>query len=73
MRRHEFHLRILPEDYLAYYRGTAKVVVVTTKAGESLQFPAVFLRKFITTSGIEGQFVLTCDDNNKCVSLVRTA
>jgi hypothetical protein len=71
MQRHEFYLRILPADYLAYYRGTARVVVVPTKAGETLQFPASFLRKFVTAGGIEGHFVLTTDTSNKCVDLER--
>jgi hypothetical protein len=73
MQRHEFYLRILPADYLAYYRGTAKVVVVPTKAGETLQFPASLLRKFVTGSGIEGHFVLTTDANNASADLKRVA
>jgi hypothetical protein len=33
--------------------------------GASVQFPASFLTQFVTTSGVHGHFVLTCDENFK--------
>ncbi len=71
MNRYEFTLRISPEAYLDYYRGIARVVVVPTTGGETLQFPARLLRKFVTNGGIEGRFVLLCDANHKCIDLQR--
>jgi len=44
---------------------------VITTAGQSLEFPASLLVKFVTREGIEGDFVLTCDDKNKCIELER--
>ena len=71
MPRHEFHLRLSPEAYLDYYRGVVQAVLVTTKTGVALQFPAGLLRRFVTTDGIEGDFVLTTDANNRCGDLQR--
>jgi hypothetical protein len=71
MRRYRFHLHILPEAYVDYYRGVVRSVVVITTAGQSLEFPASLLVKFVTREGIEGDFVLTCDDKNKCIELER--
>jgi hypothetical protein len=72
MRRYEFHLRIAPHAYLDFYRGVARVVVATADSGESIQFPASLLRRFVTDGGIDGHFALTIDANNKCVDLQRT-
>lgn len=71
MKRYEFHLRIPPARYLDYYRGTVRHVVVRCTTGQNVQFPAALLQKFVTHEGIAGDFVLTCDDNNKCLGLER--
>ena len=73
MHRFEFHLRISPERYLGYYRGTVKQVVVHCANGQTVQFPAGLLQKFVAPEGIHGDFVLTCDDNFKGVMLQRRA
>lgn len=61
MNRFEFHLRITAEQYLDYYRGAARHVVVRCTTGQNVQFPASFLQQFVTTDGISGHFVLICD------------
>jgi hypothetical protein len=71
VKRYEFHLRIPPGRYLEYYRGEARHVVARSTGGENVQFPASLLQRFLRPDGIEGRFVLTCDDNNKCLSLER--
>ena len=71
MKRFEFRLSISPEEYLAYYRGTAKQVVVRCADGVTVQFPASLLTQFVSTSGIHGDFVLTCDDGDKGADLRR--
>jgi hypothetical protein len=71
MQRYEFSLRISPEAYLDYYRGLVRFVIVPTTNGETLQFPASLLVKFVTNRGVEGRFVLICDANNKCIELQR--
>ncbi|MDB6022895.1 MAG: hypothetical protein JWQ04_2752 [Pedosphaera sp.] len=62
MIRYEFHLRITAEQYLDYYRGTARHVIVRCTTGQNVQFPASLLQQFVTTDGIMGAFALTCDD-----------
>jgi hypothetical protein len=63
MRFYEFHLRITPEQYLDYYRGTARYVVARCTTGQNVQFPASLLQQFVTLDGIRGDFTLTCDDD----------
>jgi hypothetical protein len=73
MSRYEFQLQILPEDYLEYYRGTIRHVLVRCANGQTVQFPASLLQRFVTPDGIQGAFVLTCDEHNKCLGLQRLA
>lgn len=71
MKRFQFHLEISSEEFLDYYRGTAKQVLVRMDNGRSVQFPASLLKQFVTSGGIEGDFVLTCDDDFKNADLRR--
>ena len=71
VKRYEFQLRVSPAQYLNYYRGRLSKVVARSKTGENVQFPASLLQKFVTPEGIQGRFVLTVDDNNKCIGLER--
>jgi hypothetical protein len=73
MKRYAFHLRITPEQYLGYYRGAVRQVIVRSTSGQSVQFPASLLQRFVVQEGIIGDFVLVCDDNNKCIELRRVA
>jgi hypothetical protein len=72
MKRFEFHLRISAERYLDYYRGIARQVVVRCPGGVTIQFPASLLQPFVTSAGIEGDFVLTCDEQNRGAELRRS-
>jgi hypothetical protein len=71
MNRYEFHLRISSNQYLDYYRGTARRIVVRCNRGLSIQFPASLLQRFVTENGIHGDFVLTCDEHHKNSRLER--
>jgi hypothetical protein len=71
MRRFEFHLSIAPEDYLDYYRGTAKQVLTRSLQGFVISFPAGLLVPFVEHNGIHGDFVLICDDHHKKSRLQR--
>jgi hypothetical protein len=66
-----FHLRITADQYLDYYRGTARHVIVRCITGQNVQFPASLLQQFVTTDGISGQFALTCDEHNRHSRLER--
>jgi len=69
MPRYTFHLHLTSEQYLEYYRGTAKNVFVRANSGQTVQFPASLLQRHVSTEGIHGEFVLVCDENHKCVEL----
>ena len=71
MPAYEFHLNISPEQYEDYYRGLVRQVIVRCSTGQTLQFPASLLQRFVTPTGIEGRFVLTCDEHHKCLDLQR--
>jgi hypothetical protein len=73
MPQYEFHLSISPEKYLAYYGGNAKKVVVRCVDGLVIQFPASLLQQYILQDGINGDFMLTTDANNKGANLQRRA
>ena len=73
MNRYVFHLQISPEQYLDYYRGIAKSVVVRATSGQTVQFPASLLQAHLLPDGIYGDFVLLCDEHHKCISLQRVA
>ena len=67
----KFYLKISQSDYLRYYRGAASNVVAHAYDGRRIQFPAASLRPFVSHDGIEGEFVLVMDENNKLVELRR--
>jgi uncharacterized protein DUF2835 len=71
MKRYEFNLRITADQYLDYYRGTVRQVVARCSTGQTVQFPASLLQQFVTTEGICGRFVLTCDEDNRNSRLER--
>ena len=71
MKRFEFRIDITAHQYLSYYRGTIRQVVVQCTTGAMVQFPASLFTQFIAESDVHGQFVLTCDDDNKGSELRR--
>lgn len=73
MNRYELHLDISAEQYLDYYRGTARHVVARTTTGLVVQFPASLLQRFVTAEGIHGHFVLTADAQFKHAALQRVS
>jgi hypothetical protein len=66
-----FRLNVDREEAMRYYRGEASAVVAITDSGQSLQFPALHVRRFITQSGIHGRFKIRFDDNHKMINLER--
>lgn len=66
-----FRLDISAEDYLAYYKGAARDVVVRAEDGRRVKFPAGALQTHITRDGIHGRFELRFDTNHKLIGLLR--
>jgi hypothetical protein len=71
MNRYEFYLRITADQYLDYYRGTARNVWAQCTTGQNVQFPASLLQQFVTDDGIRGHFVLSCDEHHRHSHLER--
>ena len=71
MRRFEFVLSISSQQYLQYYRGSVRQVLAQSTTGATVQFPAALLTPFVTSAGISGRFVLTCEDSGKGAELRR--
>jgi hypothetical protein len=69
--RYEFDLDMTPEEYLDYYRGILKCVMVRSTGGQTVQFPASLLHPFLLPAGIRGHFVLTCDEHHKQPKLTK--
>lgn len=64
-----FRLAIPADEYLAYYQGSAKVVVACTEDNRTVRFPASAIREFVTHNGIFGDFEISFDENNKLVAI----
>ncbi len=66
-------MRVGRDEAMRYYRGEALAVRVITESGQSLQFPALHIRRFINQQGINGRFQISFDSNNKLKSIERIA
>jgi len=66
-----FRLDISENEYLRFYRGLAQNVVVTAYDGRRIQFPAANLRRFVTRTGVRGEFSLKFAAHRKLVDLRR--
>lgn len=66
-----FRLDISAEDYLAYYQGAVRDVLVRAEDGRRVKFPAGALQAHITRDGIHGRFELRFDANHKLIGLQR--
>lgn len=71
MKRFEFSLDISAQEYLQYYRGNINKVVARCVDGKTVQFPAGLLTPFVSSTGIRGRFLMTCDDQGKAAELTR--
>jgi hypothetical protein len=66
-----FRMRITPEECLEYYKGKKSTVVTRSVGGQTLQFPANIIHKFVTTEGIHGEFQISYTDENKLIDISR--
>lgn len=71
MQRFEFAIDISSLEYLPYYRGEVRNILVRCTDGRRVQFPATLLTPFVTGGGIRGNFVLTCGDGGTRAQLQR--
>jgi hypothetical protein len=69
--RIRFRLAISSDDYLAYYQGVARAVLVRAEDGRRIRFPAGALQPFVSHQGIHGLFELRFDAQHKLMGLQR--
>jgi hypothetical protein len=66
-----FSLNISADELLRYYQGVASMVVARSLDGRTVRFPASRLRPFMTTTGIQGRFTISFDDQHKFLEMRR--
>jgi hypothetical protein len=71
MKQFVFSLNLTTQEYLQYYRGSVDKVVAQCIDGRTVQFPAGLLAPHVTSWGVRGEFVLTCDEDRKGAQLMR--
>lgn len=64
-------LHVSADDLLDYYRGQARTVHATAASGQTVNFPASAIQRFVTTEGVHGWFRLDFDEHHKFVRLDR--
>jgi hypothetical protein len=69
MKNAHFYLKLSPDELLEYYQGYKKYVRVRTFEGYSIQFRAEHLRQWVKPYGINGEFEIRFDSNNKFAGL----
>lgn len=71
MQKMRFTVDISAEQIQSYYQGSAKFVRVQSDDGRTLKFPVSELQKFVSHTGVQGQFEIQFNDQFKLVSLNR--
>lgn len=62
-------LHVTPEKIQAYYRGEIRSFMARASNGQTVQFPASVLHRFIAHDGVRGRFRLIFDDQQKFLRL----
>ena len=58
-----FQISLTAHEYQDFYRGTVKQVLVRDTQGATIQFPAALLQRYVSTNGVRGRFMLSCDED----------
>lgn len=66
-----FRLTLSAEQMRSYYEGVARQVFVRASDGRRVQFPAQWLRRFVTLDGVSGLFEMCFGDDRKLINLRR--
>lgn len=64
-------IHLSADEYLKYYRGSARSVYARDLQGRMVQFPANLLQRFVTKEGINGVFEITTTQTGKLVDIRR--
>lgn len=64
-----FRIGLTAEQFLPYYRGELKEVVVRCEDGRRVQFPARLLLGHLSHGGVRGRFVLRCSEEFRAIDV----
>ena len=67
----DFDLMISKEEYLKYYKGSVKYVIVETHGLKTIKFPANILQSFVSHNGISGHFRIYFSSDQRFLRLER--
>ena len=70
-RTSRFSVSLSYDEAKVFYTGTKNRVQVTAIDGKTINLPWSALQPFLSTSGVQGHFVITYDGDGRLVSLVR--
>ncbi|OPX56668.1 Protein of unknown function [Oceanospirillum multiglobuliferum] len=71
MQEYVFSISVSAEEYMSYYSGQVRNVIVHDTYGRRVQLPANVFRPFVTHNGIHGRFRVTVGDNHKLQGIER--
>ena len=66
-----FSIDITESDFLAYYTGKVKNIIVRSEDNRTIQFPANLLQQFVSHIGVKGRFKICYSKDNKLLSINR--
>jgi hypothetical protein len=71
MKEYTFFINLSYYQWLGYYRGNYREIIVTSYEGDRLQIPAHHFTQFTTPAGLYGNFKLILTPGNSVASLVQ--
>ena len=66
-----FYLNLSYEQYLAFYQGVVKTVMVKADDGRNISFPDNNIQRYLTKTGIQGHFEMALTAQNKFIAIKR--
>ena len=63
------HLNFSSTQVMGYYRGQVRSIRARATNGQTVQFPASALQKFILKDGVHGSFRIEFDEHYKFIAL----
>jgi hypothetical protein len=61
--KYYFNINITYDEFLPYYQGRVSSIVVMSTEGQRIQFPAIHIKKYLLSSGINGYFCMQTKNN----------
>jgi hypothetical protein len=66
-----FQLNLSYEQYLTFYQGITKTIMVKADDGRNISFPASNIQRYLTKAGIQGYFEMQLTAQHKFIAIKR--